>query len=523
MNEIVQRAFGSPVGRKIAKTNDGGVYMMGEDAVKISQVSALGEQATEFSVLQNTDSHGILTAKKVVAVVCEDGVVRTAIQMRRMSGTLGQFLRETIFKNGWRSTSQFFRTMSDLLMGAARLEENGIKHRDHKTSNVLMDDKNRVFVCDFGLAVWWQPDDVRSNPFVVTLWYRAPEVCLAGLSTDFTKETCHDDPYGARYLYSTDTWSIALMLWEMLFVAPLGSFLDRTIDYDKVPAFQQNMMMMELIATTVSSAPPKENDFWDYVDPYKVIRDDLKDRWSTTKPKGLKAFAAEHRLTAKLRDPRIVGQVVDVIHRVLGEWDPRKRMSPVQLYNYVHQIFPGDRQVRVYRSMRWVCPWTRTYGGAFHGWVRETTKASMVRDLYSLSRDLVRNIVMCRPSARHESWDDVVVGIVDLTLKSTWVAQTRNCVFQTLNLLYASMCIVATRQRRYLSHEQVLFYIHQCKLSKRMVESSKRYQVMVCQLMGGALDTDNVYRMWRQRHRTTEPGEIMNCEQAFLQHYRVSE
>lgn len=523
MSDRHAATFGSPVGPELAKTNDGGVYMMGQDkAIKVSTVNTMGAQATELSILQTPPSHGILTAERVMASMGRNGGIHTAIQMQRMSGTLADFLRVTIAKHGWRSRSQFFRTMSDLLMGAARLEENGVKHRDHKSSNVLMDDRGRVYVCDFGLAVWWQADHVLSSAYVVTLWYRAPEICLAGLSTDYTSETSHNDPFGVHYHHSADTWSIALMLWEMIFVVPFGSFLPTKIDYDTVPLYQQNMEMLELIATTISRAPPKEDvHFWNYVDPVGVVQDDLKNRWSTTEPKGLLAFAAKHRLTAKLSAPKIVGQVVDVIQRVLGEWDPRKRMSPRELYDYMHHIFPGERQVREYRSMRWVCPWTQTFGDPFYNWLHSTVKASMVKELFALSRDFVHNLIsLYRPSAAKESWVDVTVGIVDLTLKATWVAQTKRKVYQTLNLLYASMCIVATRQRRYIGQSQVLHTIHRCEISKRMIESSHKYQVMVCQLMGGAMDTDNVYRRWRLEENPG-PGEVMDGERAFLRYFQL--
>lgn len=518
--DIRDSVFGRPIGKRIAKTNVGGVYDVGDSAVvKLSHNTEIGEQATELSILQHPNSHGILTAKGVVASV-KDGQVTTAILMQRMSHTLSDYLHDQIYRSGWRDDAHFFRAMADLLTGAARMEENGVKHRDHKTTNALVDTKGRVYLCDFGLAVWYQPDEVRSDAFVVTLWYRAPEVCLAGLSTDFTSSKCHNDPFGVRYMYSTDSWSIALMMWEMIFVKPFGSFLDRSIDYGVMPVYEQNMRMLDLIASTVSPSPPKENtDYWHFVDPFGLIRDELKDRWSQTKPKGLLAFAAEHRLQAKLRNPRLVGQIVDMIQYVLGEWDPRRRLSPLKLYNYAHRIFPGNYQIRPYRPMKWVCPWTRTNGGMFRKWVRDHVQAKLIMQMFDLTEQVVeRAVTTCRPSARNEPWHDVLVRTVDLALKATWLAQTRKNVFQTLNLLHASMCIVMTCQRRYLSHLQVLRAIHGCQISELVVKSSHAYQVLICELMNGALDTDNVYRAWRQKTQPY-PGEVFDGRAAMLQYF----
>ena len=65
--------------------------------------------------------------------------------------------------------------MKQLLSGVAYMHENWTLHRDLKTSNILVNNRGELKICDFGLArVYGEPLGAYT-PTVVTLWYRAPE------------------------------------------------------------------------------------------------------------------------------------------------------------------------------------------------------------------------------------------------------------------------------------------------------------------------------------------------------------
>lgn len=75
-----------------------------------------------------------------------------------------------------------------------------IYHRDIKPANILVNRSCDVKVCDFGLARFVDPlrDDVKTD-YVVTRWYRAPELILS-----------------REYSYNIDVWSVGCILAEML-------------------------------------------------------------------------------------------------------------------------------------------------------------------------------------------------------------------------------------------------------------------------------------------------------------------
>ena len=95
--------------------------------------------------------------------------------------------------------------MAQLFAGVAYMHENWTLHRDLKTSNVLVNNRGQLKICDFGLARHYGEPLGAYTPTVVTLWYRAPELLLGA----------------PRYGPAIDVWSLGCIMAELLASEPL--------------------------------------------------------------------------------------------------------------------------------------------------------------------------------------------------------------------------------------------------------------------------------------------------------------
>ncbi|KAL2271894.1 hypothetical protein VTJ83DRAFT_1265 [Remersonia thermophila] len=96
--------------------------------------------------------------------------------------------------------------LRQLASGLAYLHDHFILHRDLKTSNLLLNNRGRLKIADFGMARYVSdPPPANLTPLVVTLWYRAPELLLG--------ET--------RYGAAVDMWSVGCVFGELLTREPL--------------------------------------------------------------------------------------------------------------------------------------------------------------------------------------------------------------------------------------------------------------------------------------------------------------
>ncbi|CAE7503545.1 CDKG-2 [Symbiodinium natans] len=92
-----------------------------------------------------------------------------------------------------------------LLRGVGHLHQCWILHRDLKTSNILLDKKGILKICDFGLARHFGEPLRPCTQRVQSLWYRAPELLL-----------------GQRtYSSAVDIWSSGCVFGELLLRRPL--------------------------------------------------------------------------------------------------------------------------------------------------------------------------------------------------------------------------------------------------------------------------------------------------------------
>uniref|UniRef100_A0A672F7M8 mitogen-activated protein kinase n=1 Tax=Salarias fasciatus TaxID=181472 RepID=A0A672F7M8_SALFA len=98
-----------------------------------------------------------------------------------------------------------------MLRGLKYIHSAGIIHRDLKPGNLAVNPDCELKILDFGLA---RQADAEMTGYVVTRWYRAPEVILNWM----------------HYSQTVDIWSAGCIMAEMLLGKPLFKGNDRILD-----------------------------------------------------------------------------------------------------------------------------------------------------------------------------------------------------------------------------------------------------------------------------------------------------
>ncbi|XP_058841456.1 mitogen-activated protein kinase 12-like isoform X3 [Acipenser ruthenus] len=105
-----------------------------------------------------------------------------------------------------------------ILKGLKYIHSSGIIHRDLKPGNLAVNQDCELKILDFGLA---RHADSEMTGYVVTRWYRAPEVILNWM----------------HYTQTVDIWSVGCIMAEMLSGKPLfkgNDHLDQLTEIMKI-------------------------------------------------------------------------------------------------------------------------------------------------------------------------------------------------------------------------------------------------------------------------------------------------
>lgn len=92
-----------------------------------------------------------------------------------------------------------------MLRGLAHMHSANVIHRDLKPANLLLNKDCQLKICDLGLARGYNFEEEDKTEYVVTRWYRSPEVIL----------NAH------QYTKAIDIWSVGCIIAELLGRTPL--------------------------------------------------------------------------------------------------------------------------------------------------------------------------------------------------------------------------------------------------------------------------------------------------------------
>ncbi|XP_042010262.1 cyclin-dependent kinase G-2-like isoform X1 [Salvia splendens] len=166
----------------------------------------------EINILLSFDYPSIVDVKEVVVGSNLDSIFMVMEYMEHDLKALMETMKQPF------SQSEVKCLMLQLLEGVKYLHDNWVLHRDLKTSNLLLNNRGELKICDFGLARQYGSPLKPYTHLVVTLWYRAPELLM-----------------GAK-LYSTaiDMWSLGCIMAELLSKEPLFNGKTEVEQLDKI-------------------------------------------------------------------------------------------------------------------------------------------------------------------------------------------------------------------------------------------------------------------------------------------------
>ncbi|AAZ10342.1 protein kinase, putative [Trypanosoma brucei gambiense DAL972] len=112
--------------------------------------------------------------------------------------------------------------MVELLSGLAHLHSRRVVHRDIKTSNIFVTEKNHLKLGDFGVCTVLTSASIATNSMVGTPLYFSPEVCAG-------------DAYDVR----SDVWSLGVVFYEMC-------TLRRPFEAEHLPGLLQQVLTRDV-------------------------------------------------------------------------------------------------------------------------------------------------------------------------------------------------------------------------------------------------------------------------------------
>ncbi|XP_019460153.1 PREDICTED: cyclin-dependent kinase G-2-like isoform X1 [Lupinus angustifolius] len=166
----------------------------------------------EINILLSFHHRSIVDVKEVVVGSSLDSIFMVMEYMEHDLKGLMESIKQPF------SQSEVKCLMIQLLEGVKYLHENWVLHRDLKTSNLLLNNRGELKICDFGLARQYGSPLKPYTQLVVTLWYRAPELLLGA----------------KQYSTAIDMWSLGCIMAELLSKEPIFNGRTEFDQLDKI-------------------------------------------------------------------------------------------------------------------------------------------------------------------------------------------------------------------------------------------------------------------------------------------------
>jgi len=234
----------------------------------------------EIKVLQHLNHPNIVKLTDMVNPLTVDEFEDVYLVMEYMQADL----HKIIYSDNQLSSSHIAYILYQILCALKYMHSANIIHRDLKPGNILINSDCSVKVCDFGLARNIDTEEEIDAPlteYVVTRWYRAPEVVVSA----------------QHYNEAVDMWAVGCILGEM--------FL-------KEPVFQGEDYIDQLRVIFKVIGTPDEADF------VNVLNTDAVNFMKRLKRRERKDFATHFTSASP--------EAIDLLEKMLV-FDPAKRIT----------------------------------------------------------------------------------------------------------------------------------------------------------------------------------------------------
>ena len=153
--------------------------------VAIKRTHKVGSKLSrEYQVLSELkDCDYIVKLLDTFYSVNDDGKVIQNLVFEYVTRSLETYLEEQRKKKEFIPINKIKSIMKQMLKGLEYCHSKNIVHRDLKPENVLFTEDERVKICDFGSSKFIEKD-TKSTPYIVSRYYRAPELLLGKCDYD---------------------------------------------------------------------------------------------------------------------------------------------------------------------------------------------------------------------------------------------------------------------------------------------------------------------------------------------------
>ena len=153
--------------------------------VAIKRTHKVGSKLSrEYQVLSELkDCEYIVKLLDTFYSVNDDGKVIQNLVFEYVTRSLEAYLEEHRKSKKFIKIEKIRSIMKQMLLGLEYCHSKNIVHRDLKPENVLFTSDDRVKICDFGSSKFIDKD-TKSTPYIVSRYYRAPELLLGQCDYD---------------------------------------------------------------------------------------------------------------------------------------------------------------------------------------------------------------------------------------------------------------------------------------------------------------------------------------------------